>query len=151
MPMVPEPVLEVECEEEYLDKWVDEFGRWWSRSEVYPGGGSCMTLLMAWSGGTSPGRAGELLWSFCPSLYNDRCRSGFLLSTSPSSCVSLRWLLEEFLHFSHAQFTLGNFIHNFFLALHLAVTRPVSRCCLKNTENEFSDDSVVIRASLARQ
>ena len=37
MPMVPEPVLEVEPEEEYLDKWVDEFGRLWSRSEVYPG------------------------------------------------------------------------------------------------------------------
>ena len=31
-----------------------------------------MTPLMAWSGGTSPGRAGELLWSFCPSLYKDR-------------------------------------------------------------------------------
>ena len=30
-------VLEVESEEEYLDKWVDEFGRWWSRSEVHPG------------------------------------------------------------------------------------------------------------------
>ena len=37
VPMVPEPVLEVESEEEYLDKWVGEFGRWWSRSEVHPG------------------------------------------------------------------------------------------------------------------
>ena len=35
--MLPEPVLEVEFEEEDLDEWVDEFGRWWSRSEVYPG------------------------------------------------------------------------------------------------------------------
>ena len=34
VPMVPEPVLEAEFEEEDLDKWVDEFGRWWSRSEV---------------------------------------------------------------------------------------------------------------------
>ena len=58
-----------------------------------------MTPLMAWSGGMSPGRAGELLWSFCPSLYNDRC-PGFFRSTGPSSCVSLRWLLEEFLHFA---------------------------------------------------
>ena len=32
----------------------------------------------------------------CPSLCNDRCLGGFHLSTSPSSCVSLRWLLEEF-------------------------------------------------------
>ena len=36
-----------------------------------------MTHLMAWSGGTSPVRAGELLWSFCPSLYNDRCPGWF--------------------------------------------------------------------------
>ena len=38
---------------------------------------SCTRPLMAWSGSTSPGRAGELLWSFCPSLYNDRCRVVF--------------------------------------------------------------------------
>ena len=42
MPMVPEedepePVLDAEFEEEDLDKWVDELGRWWSRSEVFPG------------------------------------------------------------------------------------------------------------------
>ena len=37
VPMVPEPVLEVEAEEEYLVTRMDEFGRWWSRSEVYPG------------------------------------------------------------------------------------------------------------------
>ena len=37
VPMVPEPVLEVESEEEYLYKRVDEFGRWWYRSEVCPG------------------------------------------------------------------------------------------------------------------
>ena len=36
---------------------MDEFGRWWSRSEVTP--------LMARSGGTS--RA----WTFCPSVCND--------------------------------------------------------------------------------
>ena len=35
--VTPLTVLEVESEEEYLDKWVDEFCRWWSRSEVYPG------------------------------------------------------------------------------------------------------------------
>ena len=48
-PVVPEPVPEAEFEEEDLDKWVDEFGRW------------CSTPLMAWSGGMSPGRADELL------------------------------------------------------------------------------------------
>ena len=37
VPMVPEPVLEVESEEEYLVTRTDEFCRWWSRSEVYPG------------------------------------------------------------------------------------------------------------------
>ena len=45
------------------------------------GGGSCTTPLMAWSGGTSPGRAGEAFsfGSFCPSLYNDRIFGEFLL------------------------------------------------------------------------
>ena len=62
MPMVPELVLEVESEEEYLDKWTNSaVGGPGRRSTV--GGGSCTTPLMAWSGGTSPGRAGELLWS----------------------------------------------------------------------------------------
>ena len=56
VPMVPEPVLEAEFAEEDLDKWVDEFGSWWSRYTL--GGGSCTTLLVAWSGGMSPGRAG---------------------------------------------------------------------------------------------
>ena len=42
VPMAPEedesePVLEAESEEEDPDKWVDEFGRRWFRSEVYPG------------------------------------------------------------------------------------------------------------------
>ena len=66
-----------EFEEEDIDKWADEFGRWWFRSEVYLGGGFCTTPLVARSGGTSPGGAGELLWSFCSSFYNDRCRGGF--------------------------------------------------------------------------
>ena len=57
------------------------------------GGGSCTAPLMVWSGGTSLGGAGELLWSVCPSLHNDRCWGGFQLSSSPSSCVSLRRLL----------------------------------------------------------
>ena len=35
--MVPEPVLEVESEEEYLVTRMDEFGRSWSRSEVFLG------------------------------------------------------------------------------------------------------------------
>ena len=61
VPMVPEPVLEAEFEEEDLDKWVDELGHWWSRSEVYLGGGTCSTPLLAWSGGMSPGRADDLL------------------------------------------------------------------------------------------
>ena len=34
-PMVAEPLTVAELEE--LGKWVDEFGRWWSRSEVFPG------------------------------------------------------------------------------------------------------------------
>ena len=37
MPMVPEPVLDVEAEEEYLVTRMDEPGRWWYRSEVHPG------------------------------------------------------------------------------------------------------------------
>ena len=59
---------------------------------------------------------------------------GLQLSTSPSSCVILRWLLEEFLHFLQAQFTLGNLVYYFLLASYLAVTRPVSGCALWNTE-----------------
>ena len=47
VPMVPEPVLEVEAKEEYFVTRMDEFGRWWSSL------GSCATL-MAWYGGTSP-------------------------------------------------------------------------------------------------
>ena len=35
--MVPEPMLEVESEGQYLDRRVDDFGRWWYRSEVHPG------------------------------------------------------------------------------------------------------------------
>ena len=37
---VPEedgPVLEAESEEEDPDRWVDEFGRKWWRSELFPG------------------------------------------------------------------------------------------------------------------
>ena len=58
VPMVPEPVLEVESEEEYLVTRMDEFGRWWSRWEVFLGMWFLHDPLMAWSGGTSPGRAG---------------------------------------------------------------------------------------------
>ena len=38
---------------EELGIWLDEFGRWWSRSGVFREGGSCTTPLMARSGGTS--------------------------------------------------------------------------------------------------
>ena len=34
-PMVAEPLIVAELED--LGTWVDEFGRWWSRSEVFPG------------------------------------------------------------------------------------------------------------------
>ena len=34
-PMVAEPLTVAELED--LGIWVDEFGRWWSRSEVFPG------------------------------------------------------------------------------------------------------------------
>ena len=41
MPMVPDeaaPVLEVDSEEEEdPDRWKDEFGRTWLRSELFPG------------------------------------------------------------------------------------------------------------------
>ena len=33
--MVAEPLTVAELED--LGIWVDEFGRWWSRSEVFPG------------------------------------------------------------------------------------------------------------------
>ena len=91
-----------------------------------------MTPLMAWSGGMSPGRAGSCCGVFA-------CRFTTTFAGSPSSCVSLRWLLEELLHFLHAQFTLGNVVLCFLLASYLAVTRPVPGCCMRNTENEFSD------------
>ena len=77
------------------------------------GGGSCTTRLMARSGGTSPGRAGV---AFSLPVVVPRQ----VLECS-SSCVSLRWLLDEFLHFLHAQFTLGNMVHYFFLVSYLAL------------------------------
>ena len=106
MPMVPEPVLEVEAEEEYLDKWVDEFGRWWSRSEVLPGRWFLHDISH-----------GVVWWDELPlhvSVYG-----GF-------------WM--NFCIFLHALFTLGNMVHYFLLALYLAVPRPVSGCCMMNTD-----------------
>ena len=57
-PMVAEPLTVAELED--LGMWVDEFGRWWSRSEVFPGRGVMPGLV---------GRAG--LGLFCPSGCND--------------------------------------------------------------------------------
>ena len=113
-----------------------------------PGGGSCTTPLMVCSGGTSPGRAGELLWSFCPSLCNDTCRSGFFAEHESlfmrQSTVALG-RISAFLARAVHTWKYGAFFRR---VSYLAVTRPVSGCCMRNTENEFSDDSVVIRVML---
>ena len=93
------------------------------------GGGSCATL-MAWYGVTSPARAG-VLSVLCVPLH---------VSVYGGSLMNL--------HFLHALFTLGNMVHYFLLVSYLAVPSPVSGCCMRNTEFEFSDDSVVIRAML---
>ena len=113
--------------------WVRTRGRNWVRTFFLPrrqlkrtmrtgtrggsrllAGGTCSAVVALCAGtlqGDEAARLGfEFLGSFCPSLCNDRCWGAFQLSTSPSSCVSLRRLLEEFLHFLHAQFTLGNLV-----------------------------------------
>ena len=93
VPMVPQPVLEVRSEEEFLDKWVDEFGRWLSRSEVLPG----RSFLHDTSDGVVRWDERGLGWrvavEYLPVV--EMVWGCFLLNTSP---FSPRWLLEEFLH-----------------------------------------------------
>ena len=104
-----------------------------------------LARLMAWSGGTSPGRAGELLWSFLlvvvqrqvPGWFSAEHESLFMRQ----STVALGRISAFLARSSHLEI----WYFNFLLASYLAVTRPVSRCCMRNSENEFSDVSVVIR------
>ena len=130
VPMVPEPVLEVESEEEYLVTGMDECGRWWSRSEVCVGRWFLRDTShgVVWWDEPGWGWRGFKFWEFLPVVVQRQ-----VLGCS-SSCVSLLWLSDEFLHFLHAQFTLGNMVHYFLLALYLAVPRPVSGCCMRKTK-----------------
>ena len=133
VPMVPEPVPEVESEEGYLDKWEVVF---------------CTTPLMAWSGGTSPCRAGVpfSFGSFLPVVVQRQVLGRLQLSFSPSSCVSPRRLL---LYFLHALFTLGNcgtlFPPGFVSGSYTSCVWVLHE---EYRKNEFSNDSVVIRAML---
>ena len=61
---------------------------------------------------------------------------GYRLSVNPSSCVSPTVASGRiFMLFLLALFTLGKLALSFFPASYLAVTCPVSWCCLWNTEN----------------
>ena len=92
----------------YRLRWGDLVGRAWLGllgSDV-----ACVCFFLV----------GQVLWG---------CR----LSLGPSSCVNLRWLLENFLLFLHAWSALGNLEHYFVAALYLAVLFPVSGCCSWST------------------
>ena len=170
VPMVPEedesePVSESESDaEEDRDLWVDDAGRQWMRTAARPwrwyllgtgfdGECGCFSWLLGGERGT-----GECVFRIYPLAQRqaEQPLGSFQLSSSPS-CVSLRWLLKDvpvFLALGRisaflaraALFTLGNMAHYFLLALYLAVTRPVTGCCLWDTELDYSGDSAVIRA-----
>ena len=65
VPMVPEPVLEVEAEEEYLVTRMDEYGRWWYRSEVHPG----RWFLRDTDGVVGRAQLGLACFQFCVFLF----------------------------------------------------------------------------------
>ena len=88
-----------------------------------------------------PGKSDELLvWL---SVLEE-----FLPVVVPSSCVSLGWLLEEFLHFLHGQFTLGNLVYYFLLASSGSHTSCVWLLPVENRKLNSSSDSVATRATL---
>ena len=70
---------------------------------------------------------------FLPVVVQQQVLWRYRLSPGPSSCVSLRWLLEDLLLFLHAWSTLGNVVPFFVAASCLAVLFPVSGCCSWST------------------
>ena len=125
VPMVPEPVLEVESEGQYLtDGWMISADGGTGRRSIL-GGGSCMTPLR------------RVAVEFLPVVVSRQGPGLFSAEHEVLLHASVHGGSWNFC-ILHALFTLGNMVHYFLLAWCLAVTCPVSGCCMRNTEHEFS-------------
>ena len=78
----------------------------------------------------------SVLEEFLPVVCNDRCQGGAERESlfMRQSTVALGTIFC----FSCSRCSLENLVHYFLLTMHLAVTRPVSGCCMRSTHFDYS-------------